>query len=653
MSKRTREQPGASWVWVDKQTGNRFHFAEDETNEIEKAFREKRSVQVGPWMIMNLKGERNGVVHQLVRLAKQTEYHLIDPDTVESYTDWANVKYSTETNLEPYLPLFFFSLRNSEDKAKAWCPFPGSDRDAFTEKQYQNFLTSGVDNQEDFDSLRIINFAKARQITPSWSYSDNNNRLRYYTDDQSMKIERTLCLGLDSLEINIQGTNNKFTIHPKELKQYPSGMPQRARAITRNPDRFRKLLRVKIGWFWQEDEEKNIWKPYSPENTRLIEDAYTTNQSCVRITVVAPKGERPYKINLVKMQQSRPNEMGLEHVLVRNIKRVGPRFDRAYIELPNITIKSSDLPSYWTFDDVVLFDNEGESDTTYSLVPRESAEWTKISDFMNRSVILNHETKYGYIPGTKTPPSRFKVLDIKRIQSKRLWVEYQKCKKCIIEKNAKLDPRLETILQTKPIKLGEEAILDPDANEFYLFHGTRSANIHYITDSGFNNRHLLEQLEKNPYKGMFGPGMYFAENSSKSNQYVDCPICHKGSIDSSKKKEGEIEESGMKESGMKERGGRALCNCNSKEVEKVGGYCMVLSRVIMGDPHLCDLYSKQQYQSLLSPPFEKDSVWAEAPIKTVDKKRGEELEEGLKYREFIVYDPDQCYPEYLIYYLRE
>jgi hypothetical protein len=30
--------------------------------------------------------------------------------------------------------------------------------------------------------------------------------------------------------------------------------------------------------------------------------------------------------------------------------------------------------------------------------------------------------------------------------------------------------------------------------------------------------------------GMFGAGIYLAENSSKSNQYVPCPNCGRGSI---------------------------------------------------------------------------------------------------------------------------
>ncbi len=49
------------------------------------------------------------------------------------------------------------------------------------------------------------------------------------------------------------------------------------------------------------------------------------------------------------------------------------------------------------------------------------------------------------------------------------------------------------------------------ANERLLFHG--SPFVHAIVQKGFDERHAY-------IGGMFGAGIYFAENSSKSNQYV-------------------------------------------------------------------------------------------------------------------------------------
>jgi hypothetical protein len=52
-----------------------------------------------------------------------------------------------------------------------------------------------------------------------------------------------------------------------------------------------------------------------------------------------------------------------------------------------------------------------------------------------------------------------------------------------------------------------------NANEHYLFHGTKPECVDVLTHRGFDER--VGELG-----GLFGAGCYFAENSSKSDQYV-------------------------------------------------------------------------------------------------------------------------------------
>ena len=59
---------------------------------------------------------------------------------------------------------------------------------------------------------------------------------------------------------------------------------------------------------------------------------------------------------------------------------------------------------------------------------------------------------------------------------------------------------------------------------------------------------------------MFGAALYFAENSSKCNQYVNCPICGKGNIASDM---------------------TSVCSCTS---ESKVPYVMILCRVAIGNP---------------------------------------------------------------------
>ena len=80
----------------------------------------------------------------------------------------------------------------------------------------------------------------------------------------------------------------------------------------------------------------------------------------------------------------------------------------------------------------------------------------------------------------------FEILKIDKIKNKRLWKRYQHRKNEIKEENHSHE------------------------NERLLFHG--SPFLSSIIEKGFDERHAY-------IGGMFGAGIYFAENSSKSNQY--------------------------------------------------------------------------------------------------------------------------------------
>ena len=83
--------------------------------------------------------------------------------------------------------------------------------------------------------------------------------------------------------------------------------------------------------------------------------------------------------------------------------------------------------------------------------------------------------------------NRYNVIKIQRISNRRLWDRYRNRRKEILEENHDY------------------------ANERMLFHGSPFLNA--IIQKGFDERHAY-------IGGMFGAGIYFAENSSKSNQYV-------------------------------------------------------------------------------------------------------------------------------------
>lgn len=81
----------------------------------------------------------------------------------------------------------------------------------------------------------------------------------------------------------------------------------------------------------------------------------------------------------------------------------------------------------------------------------------------------------------------FVHLQIQKVQNRRLWERYVHRRQEISDENG------------------------GQASERMLFHG--SPFINAIVQKGFDERHAY-------IGGMFGAGIYFAEHSSKSNQYV-------------------------------------------------------------------------------------------------------------------------------------
>ncbi|KAL2078216.1 hypothetical protein ACEWY4_025901 [Coilia grayii] len=105
--------------------------------------------------------------------------------------------------------------------------------------------------------------------------------------------------------------------------------------------------------------------------------------------------------------------------------------------------------------------------------------------------------------------SRYKIVKIQKVCNKKLWERYTHRRKEVSEENHN------------------------HSNERMLFHGSPFVNA--IIHKGFDERHAY-------IGGMFGAGIYFAENSSKSNQYVygigggtgcplhkdrSCYVCHR------------------------------------------------------------------------------------------------------------------------------
>ena len=160
--------------------------------------------------------------------------------------------------------------------------------------------------------------------------------------------------------------------------------------------------------------------------------------------------------------------------------------------------KQYSFPLSWT--------NHPSMDMKEEAVPKQSKEFIDLAATFAKTVANYHKnnTQNHSIPFTKLEISR-----IIRIQNPLLWIRYKQRRDMILNE-----------IKGKQIKISPEAFTapatEPAVNEYLLYHGLNENFITGITKFGFDPRFCS-------LKGMFGAGLYFADNSSKANQY-----CHGG-----------------------------------------------------------------------------------------------------------------------------
>ncbi|XP_059490043.1 poly [ADP-ribose] polymerase tankyrase-2-like [Neocloeon triangulifer] len=182
----------------------------------------------------------------------------------------------------------------------------------------------------------------------------------------------------------------------------------------------------------------------------------------------------------------------------------------------------------------------------------------------------------------------------------------QKMSKTIVEHNGKKIAGYEIVevLQVLNSDLWQKYRMQRDhirrdiggrVQEIRLFHGTNNALS--IAESGF-------QVKFAKKSGMFGKGIYFADLSSKSNQYT-FEGCNKP------------------------------CKLHNEEFCEVCERTMLICRVAMGNQYK----AQNAMNGIEEPPAGFHSVVAEPGVC-----------KNIKYREYVIYQDNQAYPGYLVKY---
>ncbi|KAF7997870.1 hypothetical protein HCN44_009268 [Aphidius gifuensis] len=184
---------------------------------------------------------------------------------------------------------------------------------------------------------------------------------------------------------------------------------------------------------------------------------------------------------------------------------------------------------------------------------------------------------------------RYNIVRIQKVQNRKLWERYAHRRQEVAEEvSAAGPPSPSTVPRTS------STVSTPQANERMLFHG--SSFINAIVQKGFDERHAY-------IGGMFGAGIYFAEHSSKSNQYV-YGIC-----------------------------GGTGCPAHKDRSCYICHRHLLLCRVTLGKSFLQFSAMKMAH----APPGHHSVM-------------GRPSQGGLAFPEYVVYRGEQAYPEYLITY---
>ena len=254
--------------------------------------------------------------------------------------------------------------------------------------------------------------------------------------------------------------------------------------------------------------KREIWQAFlslsaqQRNHTRLKSDGVGT--LCV---------ERCAENRLAESQTSEVNGLARQVLLQLDPSADNKLLAAAYPATQHVAAQGVVVPHYWK-------PQSTNQQTVEWEVERGSWEWMMLEQQMNAN-IAQHGSRFGTVPGSGKDPRSFPMVRAVRIQNIPLWRDYAYRREAMIAKygDALAHSDANEWLSTRPILTATNQVvglLERRVNENFLFHGTDPKTAETLKQTGFDAR--VSSLV-----GMFGGGSYFAENSSKSNQYIPGP----------------------------------------------------------------------------------------------------------------------------------
>lgn len=254
-----------------------------------------------------------------------------------------------------------------------------------------------------------------------------------------------------------------------------------------------------------------------------------------------------------------------------------------------------EYPHYWTHSD-------GKVKHAYvELMEDQLEEFQRLLDATYKGTWTRDRSRHN--PTLPRVPTSYKVKRVKRSENALCWREFacRRAEMILRQEEMKRDGEAEwPTWNTKTMEAwnnigGSKADrLLPDINEWYLFHGSAPEIADKICQSDFQ---IGSTAGKNTGT-LYGKGLYFAESITKADEYA--------------------------------------------KIGKEQLYAVMLCRVIGGNVKYCDTDApdpEELVASCISGTF--DSVLGDR-----EKLRG-------TYREFVIFDSEDVFPEYIIEYTRQ
>mmetsp|Transcript_42044 Transcript_42044/g.97966 ORF Transcript_42044/g.97966 Transcript_42044/m.97966 type:complete len:704 (-) Transcript_42044:114-2225(-) len=270
------------------------------------------------------------------------------------------------------------------------------------------------------------------------------------------------------------------------------------------------------------------------------------------------------------------------------------------------------LPSYWTnvkvpendaFDQMIYVDREQHDkfnellDLTYRAKATQDRKCPKKAGPCPKTAGGCPCVQPGAMPGM---PCGFKVRRVVRVEDSEMWGRYASKRDAIHER--RVGDGETTIEPLDPPAVSNEVAekhsqtfepLDLSLNEMYLWHGTNVRAALSIAQSDFRI-----DLAGSSTGTMYGLGAYFAEHCTKADEYAS---------------------------------------------DEPGGYydgvfAMLLCRVCLGKFYYTQVRDTE--------------AGAQVQRGTFDSTVGDRLTKADTFREFVIYDADAIYPEYVVLYTR-